>query len=103
MDWINESTIGLALGIISSLAGGFKLLNVIRKRNVATAIYHAYNIVNDLAAANKSGEAFNKSATALRSVDSWMIANGWRTLKPNEQELALLSWKSRHGSKQEGK
>ncbi|GEL75375.1 TrbC/VirB2 family protein [Myxococcus virescens] len=72
-------------------------LNERRKRRIALAAHHAFNIVEDIAAENPADNGWDKAARGLQVVDEWMRANGWRQLKPHEQALAKLSFSAMHG------
>jgi hypothetical protein len=73
----------------------------VRRRRVALATYHAFHIVEDLAAECRTGgQAFpflDKASAGLRFADEWMRTHGWRPLKPGEQQRAQLAFKSLHG------
>lgn len=73
----------------------------VRRRRVALAMYHAFHVVEDLAAeCRETGRAFpflDKASAGLRFADDWMRSNGWRALKPKEQGRAQLAFKSMHG------
>jgi hypothetical protein len=92
----SAGAIQVILGVITSALAVFKILNVVRKKNIATAIYHTYHIVEDIAAADKSENGIDKTAAALKTIDQWMAAQGWRPLKPGEQALAKMAWSSMH-------
>lgn len=85
------------LGVVGS-GLGLLVKTEVRRRRVALAVYHAYHIVEDLSAEDgKDNSAMDKAATGLKMADDWMIANGWRPLKPLEQAVAKLEFKSIHG------
>ena len=83
------SLTGAGLGL---LAGSHE----VRRRRIALGIHHAFNIVEDID--TERGDAtLDKAVAGLRALDAWMLANGWRPLKPREQELAKLGFSSIHG------
>lgn len=88
------SGITLVLGALSA----FAFFTGKRKRIVALAVKHAYAIVEDIAAETAGKDGFDKAAEGLAQVDTWMKANGWRPLKPNEQTVAALELKALHGA-----
>jgi hypothetical protein len=99
------STKGL-FALLGSILGAIALLlgnGAVRRRRVALAAYHAYQMVEDVAAecraAGKDFPYLNKAAAGLKYADEWMRANGWRPLKPGEKDLAQLTFKSLHGEK----
>jgi hypothetical protein len=87
----------LLLFALASLLGP----SAVRRRRVALAAYHAFNIVEDLAAeCRESGKDFpylTKAHAGLAFANEWMVANGWRPLKPGEEGRAQLAFKSLHG------
>lgn len=90
--------VGLAvLLLLAALLG----TGAVRRRRVALATYHAFHIVEDLAAeCRASGKEFpylTKAQAGLAYANEWMKANGWRPLKPGEEERAQLGFKSMHG------
>ncbi|QDF05025.1 hypothetical protein [Myxococcus xanthus] len=68
-----------------------------RKRRIALAAHHAFNIVEDWSAENPGNTTLSKAARGLQAVDEWMRANGWRPLKPHEQAVVKLSFSAIHG------
>jgi hypothetical protein len=74
---------------------------VVRRRRVALATYHAFHIVEDVAAeCRAAGKAFpylDKASAGLSYANEWMRANGWRELKPGEEVRAQLGFKVLHG------
>lgn len=86
-----------AVGTGVALFAGGNWLNERRKRRIALAAFHAFNIVEDIAAENPADNGWDKAARGLQVVDEWMRANGWRQLKPHEQALAKLSFSAMHG------
>ncbi|RJS19555.1 hypothetical protein DRW03_21220 [Corallococcus sp. H22C18031201] len=96
----SAQTVGVILTGIVGLAGilgGASWLTERRKRRIALAAYHAFHIVEDIAAEGTEENGFNKAARGLQVIDTWMVANGWRPLKPGEQAVAQLAFKTLHG------
>lgn len=93
-----------AIGLL--LASGLPFLakfivGAVRRRNIALGTYYVFHIVEDIADAITDGsttdKVFDKAAEGLKQFDNYMKANGWRPLKPGEQEVALLKFKALHG------
>lgn len=70
----------------------------VRRRQVALAVYHAFHIVEDIAAETPGTDALDKVAAGLKSADDYLKANGWRPLKPGEQAVAKLGFTSLNGA-----
>ncbi len=87
----------IVLGIVASIFGGFKFFDVRWKRRIALAAFHAFHVVEDVGNEIEGTDGFDKSARFLAEVDRWFRANGWRPLKPGEQELAKIEASSMHG------
>jgi hypothetical protein len=95
------------LAALSSVLGSLVLLvlgtGLVRRRRVALATYHAFHIVEDVAAECRAdGKDFpflTKAAAGLQYANDWMASNGWRPLKPGEEERAELTFKSLHGER----
>lgn len=83
----------VVLGAIGALMG----TNEIRRRRVALAVYHAFHIVEDLSKETDT-TVDDKIAAGLKAADEYLIANGWRALKPGEQPVAKLGFKSLNGA-----
>lgn len=88
-------------GTIASMVGGVLALifgaNEVRRRRVALAVYHAFHVVEDLSKETDT-TADDKVAAGLRALDSYLVANGWRPLKPGEEQLAKLGFQSLNGA-----
>ncbi|WP_242592443.1 hypothetical protein [Corallococcus exiguus] len=98
---LTPSNITLALGLVAGAVGlfaGGTWLTTRRKRIVATVAFHAFHVVEDFAAMDGEENALNKVAKGLEVADSWLKANGWRPLKPWEQEAVKLEFASIHGA-----
>lgn len=93
--------LGLIGSAVAAVAGLFGLA-VNRKRQLGLAAYHAYQIVNDIdAELGPENTTLDKTREGLRAVDDWMKASGWRPLKPGEQPLVELQFKSLHGQEKQ--
>lgn len=88
--------VGVGMSLVAALFGN----NVVRRRRLALGVYHAFHIVNDLDAELGTG-TLDKPTLALEKLNAWMIAHGWRPLKPGEKEVALLEFKSLHGEEKQ--
>ncbi|WP_244237247.1 hypothetical protein [Corallococcus llansteffanensis] len=53
--------------------------------------------MEDIAAEDPADNGWDKAARGLQVIDAWLVAQGWRPLKPGEQELVKLEFKSLHG------
>lgn len=96
---LTPTNIAWALGAAATLAGGLTWFSKDRKRRVALAVYHAFHIVEDIAAETEGEDAFDKAAVGLQKADEFLVANGWRPLKPGEQTVAGLTFKSMNAQK----
>lgn len=102
-DWLlSPASVGMLLSVVAAILAAMKWLDASRKRTIAEATFHAFNIVEDLdAALTKSPAAtavLDKVAQGLKSADEWMVANGWRTLSDEEKTLVKLGFQSIHGA-----
>jgi hypothetical protein len=98
LDWAG-STAGV-MTIITVLFGGLGLLlasNKDRKRQVGLGIYHAFHTIEDASSEWPENTTLRKAEEALKAADQYMIANGWRPLKPEEQSLAQLQFTAMNG------
>lgn len=98
---LTPGNIGIALGVVASgigLFAGGSWLSTTRKRRIALAAFHAFHMVEDIAAEDPEENIVDKAARGLEIVDEWMRANGWRSLKPGEHALVRLEFKSLHGT-----
>jgi hypothetical protein len=85
--------------LVSVVMAGMALVvgsSEVRRRRVALATYHAFHIVEDLDT-EAPGPALDKVKTGLEAADKYMLANGWRALKPGEQEVAKMGFQSLNG------
>ncbi|WNZ59879.1 hypothetical protein QEG98_28155 [Myxococcus sp. MxC21-1] len=98
---LTPTAIGTALGVLVGAVGLFGAgtwLTATRKRRIALAFHHAYNIVEDVAAEDPKENFADKAAKGLKLADDWLKANGWRPLKPHEQALAKMEFSAMHGA-----
>ncbi|MBZ4373233.1 hypothetical protein [Corallococcus sp. AS-1-6] len=93
---IGAGLVGIATAVIGLFAGGTWLTER-RKRRIALGAYHAFHVVEDIAAEDPEENLADKAAKGLEVIDNWMKANGWRPLKPGEQALAKLQFSALHG------
>jgi hypothetical protein len=68
----------------------------VRRRRIALAAYHAFHVVEDLAAETTT-TADDKVAAGLQALDAYLLANGWRPAKAGEQEVAKLEFQALNG------
>lgn len=97
---LTPTTISIALGAVTGAIGlfaGGTWLTERRKRRIALGAYHAFHVVEDIAAEDPAENLVDKAAKGLEVIDSWMKANGWRALKPGEQALVKLQFSALHG------
>ena len=97
---LTPTTIGIALGAVTGAIGlfaGGTWLTERRKRRIALGAYHAFHVVEDIAAEDPAENLVDKAAKGLEVIDTWMKANGWRPLKPGEQALVKLQFSALHG------
>jgi hypothetical protein len=100
--WLsNANTYLVALGALLTLLGVVLGKGVVRRRRVATAVKHAYAIVEDVKAECRASEKdfpyLNAAAAGLKYADEWMVTNGWRALTQGEQDRAQLEFRAIHG------
>lgn len=93
---LSPTGIVAAIGVLGGILGLLVGTDVIRRRRVATAVYHAFHVVEDLDA-ELGSEHLDKAVAGLKAADEWMRANGWRALKPGEQEVAKLEFTALNG------
>ncbi|MBN9685171.1 MULTISPECIES: hypothetical protein [unclassified Corallococcus] len=97
---LTPTNITLALGLVAGAVGLFAVgtwLTEQRKRRIALGAYHAFHVVEDIAAEDPEENLVDKAAKGLEVIDTWMKANGWRPLKPGEQALAKLQFSALYG------
>lgn len=93
---LSPTGIVTAIGVLGGIVGLLTGANAIRRRRVATAVFHAFHIVEDLDNEMNS-EHLDKVVAGLKAADDWMKANGWRALRPGEQEVAKLEFTALNG------
>ena len=85
------AAVGALLGLIAGTAE-------IRRRRIALAVNAAFHIAEDLAAAiDGEDDGFDKAAAALKAMDQYLVANGWRIAKPGEVVAAQLQFSALNG------
>lgn len=92
-DLVTPGSVGAVLAVVLSAIGGFQFFTEKRKKAVALATYYGFHVVEDVVDNLDDGAAkdgFAKVDTALKAVDEWMVANGWRPLKPGEVSAAKI-------------
>lgn len=96
---LSETGISLIVTGLVALAGLVfkKFLTVERKKQLAFGVYHAYNIVNDIAKTDPRENGIDKGALGLEILNSVLLKQGWREATSEEKELAALLFKSMHG------
>lgn len=86
----------VVLGFLAKL-----ITTAVRKRNVAQVAFHAFHIVEDLADdvtdGGKLDKALDWTKEILKAADDYCKAQGWRDLKPWEQNAVVLAAKSLSG------
>lgn len=93
---LSPAGLGTLVAILGTVAGLLLGPSAVRRRRVALAVYHAYHIVNDVDNERNDG-VLDKPKEGLRAANEYMIANGWRPLKPGEEHVARLGFQSLHG------
>jgi hypothetical protein len=77
------------------------IVTVVRRRNVADAVFHAFHVsetlADDLTDGGPADKALDTVTAALDVADQWMLSHGWRVLKPYEKERATLMLQSLNG------
>ncbi len=91
-----KSNIEWGVGVLLSVGAVATFATQKRKRVLALVVKDVFYATED--AANESGDPnFNKAASALKALDAWCVAHGWRPLTPGEQAIATLKLQSIHG------
>lgn len=94
--FLTPSGVMALVGTILTLIGGFVGFSVNAKRRVALGAYHAFAVVEDIAAETET-PIDNKAVPFLAALNQYFLANGWRAPKPNEVQHALLLAKQLNG------
>jgi len=97
LELVTPRTVGTGLGLVLSAIGGLAFMTQRRKRIVALAAYHAFHIVEDIGNEIEGDDGFDKAAAYLKKLDEYLVANGWRPLKPGELDAAKLTASAMHG------
>lgn len=97
---LTPTTISIAITGILALVGLLIGSGEVRRRRVAKAVYHAYQIVNDVDE-ERGDDKLDKVVFGLKAADDWMKANGWRPLKSDEVVVAKLQFQALHGEEKQ--
>ncbi len=100
LGFLTPSGIASALAVVLGLVGSFSFFDAKRKRILALATYYAFHIVEDVVADLADGpvkNGFNKTQEALKQIDAYMLANGYRQLKVGEVAVATQMLSAQHG------
>lgn len=89
--------LGLIITTLGGIIGAVVGVNEVRRRRIALATYHAFHVVEDLSKETEN-TVDDKIATGLKSLNDYLVANGWRALKPGEEPLAKLGFQSLNGA-----
>lgn len=96
----NEKTLAVAVTALLGWVAKF-VVGAVRRRNVAHVAFHAFHIVEDLAEdvtdGGKLDKALDWAKEVAKAADDYCKANGWRPLKPWEQQAVLLHAQSLSG------
>lgn len=92
--------LGIIASVVGVVMGAFKINDSTWKRRIGTAAYHAFHIVEDVAAEDPSENGIDKVARGLKAFDDFFKANGWREARPEEKALAQLYFQSQNGAHQ---
>lgn len=98
LGFVSPGGVATLLGIVASAICGFSFMTASRKKRIALAAYHAFHIVEDVGNEIEGDDVFDKGARYLKELDAYMVANGWRPLKPGETEAARLTASALHGA-----
>lgn len=82
---------------ILGLVGGALGLSALRKRQIAIATNGAFHLVEDFAATTET-DIDDKIALGLQKANEWMVAQGWRPLKPGEVDSVKLGFTAINGA-----
>ena len=95
--WLTPGGIAAAVGgllaVVGLLVGNRDLL----KRRLALVAYHAFHIVEDVDSDPGALGKLSKVEAGLKAADDYCKAQGWRPLKPGEQEAVKLAFASLNG------
>ena len=90
-----ENVVSVMLLVLGSL-GGAGALSARRKEQIAIITDAAFHGVENLAGTTAT-PIDDKAAAGLKIANEWMLAHGWRKLRPDEEELVKLGFKSLNG------
>lgn len=100
--YLTPGNVALGVTVLLGLLAGLVGNGEVRRRRVAKALYHAYQVVNDIDyELGPDDKTLDKPLAGLRAADDWMKANGWRALRPDEQVLARLQFQELHGAERQ--
>ena len=91
------SGLGTIVMLVFGALGGLLGTNEVRRRRVALGVYHAFHIVEDLSKETET-TVDDKIAAGLKAADEYLVANGWRPLKPGEVAVAKLGFSALNGA-----
>lgn len=94
--FLTPTGIASLVGSIAAIVFGLVKLSAVRKKQIASAVYYGFHAVEDHSATTEN-TVDDKVAWALGAIDKYMLANGWRPLKPGETDLAKLGLTTLHG------
>lgn len=86
-----------AAGLVGTVLVLLGVNSEVRRRRVALGIFHAFHIIEDIDA-ERGDSMLDKEVEGLKALDRWMVSNGWRPLKPGEQEVAKLGFQAMNGA-----
>lgn len=96
--FLTPSGLASALALIGGFIGGLAFLTQRRKKIVALAAYYAFHITEDIGLEMDGDDKLDKAAEYLKQVDAYMVAKGWRPLKPGEVAAVALEGRALHGA-----
>ena len=91
------SGLGTIVMLVFGALGGVLGTNEVRRRRVALGVYHAFHIVEDVSKETET-TVDDKIAAGLKAADEYLVANGWRPLKPGEVAVAKLGFSALNGA-----
>ncbi len=89
--------IAIVLGVLATILGALAGNSVLWKQRVGKAVFHAFHIVEDIDSDPGALGRLSKLEAGLKAANDYMLANGWRPLKPGEQAVAALTFQSMNG------
>lgn len=100
---MSPAGMGIVGGIVTAVLGlfGFNTASAVNERRrlrVAQGASIAFHVVEDIGAMIDGEDGFDKVARGLKEVDAWFVANGWRPLKPGEQERVKAQFQAMNGA-----